>query len=210
MKKLLMTLLTSVLVACLFPTAISAKIDTQEPENKPEYLDYIVMEDGTIAEKITTEELIIGLSKVDNLSPSAVMNKYGINPLLRDSSKYENYVLSKSYTFNITGFWGGTCNHQAFVQLTRSNDYTDYYVNQITNVYSSGLTLNSSDFWLEETTNYVNSWNTSRVAIYWYGNICYKSPLSVSVGSEVSVSGSNPYIYRLHKGFDSTLSCPQW
>ena len=204
------TLLTSLMIACLIPASVSANYDTQEPDNTPEYLDYIVMEDGTTAEKISTEELIIGLSKAENISPSAVMTKYGINPLLRDSTKYENYILSKSYNYTFTGYWGGNCNHQAFVQLTRSNDYTVNYVNQITNVYSSGLTLNSSDFWLEETTNYVNSWDANRVSIYWYGNICYQSTISVSVGGDVSVSGSNPYIYRLHKGFDSTLSCPQW
>ena len=69
--------------------------------------------------------------------------------------------------------------------------------------------MNSGDYYFETATNSLKSWNSNSVNLFWAGNICLESSVSLSFGSDVSVSGSNPYIYRFCKEIPSTISCPQ-
>lgn len=178
MKKIIAIVMISLMTILTIPSSVQADFDA-EVLNPKEYVDYIVSDDGTIAERLTDQELILALSKEDNISAAEVMQKYNINPFSRDTSTHENYRIYKKYSYSFSGYWGGNCDHNAYVQITRSNDYSVNYVNTITKVYTTSLSLYSSDFWKEDSANYVTSSSASSIRYYWEGNICYKTNISI-------------------------------
>lgn len=205
MKKIIMILSIALsLFICFVPTNVNAE------ENETDYLDYIE-QDGIVAEKLTEAELIKEISELYNISEIEAKEILGINNLTRDSQNYEYYRLSKEYTYQFgTGIRYFTFTHNAYVNMTRTNDYTADYVNVITGVLGYGVLMSSGDYYFEEAINSIKSWNSSSVNLFWAGNVCLETTASIGVGGGVSVSGSNPYIYRLYKEITSNISCPQW
>lgn len=194
----------------LFIYFVSVPVNVNAEEKEVDYIDYIE-QDGVIAEKLTQSELIKEISELYNISETEIKERLGISNLTRDSQNYEYYRLSKEYTYQFgTGIRYFTFTHNAYVNMTRTNDYTADYVNIITSVLGYGVLMSSGDYYFEESLNSLKSWNSSSVNLFWPGNVCLETSASIGVGGGVTVGGSNPYIYRLYKEITSTISCPQW
>lgn len=179
-------------------------------EKEVDYLDYIE-QDGVIAEKLTEDELIKEISDLYNISETESKEMLGISSLTRDSQNYEYYRLSKEYTYQFgTGIRYFTFTHNAYVNMTRTNDFTADYVNIITDVLGYGVLMSSGGYYFEESINDIKSWSSSGVNLFWAGNVCLETSASIAFGGGVTVGGSNPYIYRLYKEITSNISCPQW
>lgn len=207
MKKIVMILSITL---SLFIYFVSVPVNVNAEEKEVDYIDYIE-QDGVIAEKLTQSELIKEISELYNISETEIKERLGISNLTRDSQNYEYYRLSKEYTYQFgTGIRYFTFTHNAYVNMTRTNDYTADYVNIITGVLGYGVLMSSGDYYFEESLNSLKSWNSSSVNLFWAGNVCLETSASIGVGGGVTVGGSNPYIYRLYKEITSTISCPQW
>ena len=202
MKKIFLALLVSFFFA--IPTNISADYNTDADSNLIEN----AAKDGVFLEKITTEELIQSLSKINNLSPTLVMKKYNINPLTRELLQHYRVAKAYNYNFTLDGHWGGSLAHEAYIDLEKTTDITSKAVYTIKGVYDCGIMLNSGEASWEQSTSHIVSWNSKQVEYYSSGNLNLTVSYSIgaTVAGVVSSSVGSNYYYRLPKYYTSTIN----
>lgn len=167
MKKYIKMLLALALMITALPP-LNIKANNRNEMTMQEWIDYNASI-GIIIEEITTEELIENLSLQENLTVNEVMEKYDLNPNVRNISDFYTVKFSHNEPFSIgagDGAVGTVVSHNITIKLYNSGSFRE-----ILHVYGSTLTSSNAEFNLSNIVPHTPDWDWDYVSCYTTGEL---------------------------------------